>query len=91
MSELEYGVPPEQRLPSWRAIASAWAVAVFILVLIAGIGAHVLMRPAAETGSGMAGVVIPRHEAACDPTAPVMSRCRELSPKPFEVPPISGW
>jgi hypothetical protein len=90
MDEFGFYRGEAQRIPGWRGIASAWAVALFVVALFAGFDALASWRPAPAYGIG---VVIPRHDPACEAAAlPALPKgCPGAAFEPRQVPPISGW
>lgn len=77
--------PPiaERSLGGWRVIASAWAIALVIVLLFAGAEALASKHVAAPRQQSLAGVVIPRHDPSCagpgDVTASATSNCRNTA------------
>jgi hypothetical protein len=55
----------ERYLGGWRVIASAWAIALAIIVLFAGVEAMASRHVTPVPGAALAGVVIPRHDPSC--------------------------
>jgi hypothetical protein len=58
-------------LGGWRVIASAWAMAVVIVLAFAGVGALASFYDASPSQQELAGAVIPRHDPNC--ASPVVS------------------
>jgi hypothetical protein len=55
----------ERYLGGWRVIASAWAIALAIVVLFAGVEAMASRHGTPVQAAALAGVVIPRHDPSC--------------------------
>jgi hypothetical protein len=94
MTEIElyqdaaYGGEP--RVPNWRVIASAWAIALLIVVLFAGFDALASWRQPAMAQE--IGAMIPRHNPACDAAAPAMPAkgCPPAVSQPLDSQPPWG-
>jgi hypothetical protein len=69
----------ERFLGGWRVIASAWAMAIVIVVLFAGVEALASHHVAPPQTTALIGAVIPRHDPSCggpgDVTAAATPNC----------------
>lgn len=66
--EIELGrgaAPAESQFSGWRVVASAWLVAILLLVLFAGVQAVASLHTSSPHRAGLAGAVIPRHDPSC--------------------------
>jgi hypothetical protein len=68
-----------QNFGDWRGIISAWAIALFIVMLFAGVQAVASLRGMSPHQASLAGTVIPQHDPACAgpvvPNAAAYSQC----------------
>jgi hypothetical protein len=68
-----------ERYLGWRVVASAWAMAVVLVLLFAGVQALASKHVIAPQQQSLAGVVIPRHDPSCagpgDHLASATSNC----------------
>lgn len=55
----------ERYFGGWRGVASAWAVALFFLVLFAGVQALASRHGVSARQESLAGAMIPRHNPGC--------------------------
>jgi hypothetical protein len=55
----------ERSFGGWRIVASAWVVAVVIVMLFAGVQAFASRHGVSPRQENFAGVVIPRHDPSC--------------------------
>jgi hypothetical protein len=62
----------------WRGVVSAWAVAIFVVVVFVGFQAMASLHHIAPHASQLAGAVIPRHDPTCSD-----GQCR-AAPGPFD-------
>ena len=73
----------ERFLGGWRVIASAWAMAMVIVVLFAGVEALASHHIAPVRTTALIGAVIPRHDPSCggpgDVTATATPNCAVTS------------
>ncbi len=80
---------------AWRGIVSAWAIAVFVVILFAGVQALASLHGISPRQAGLTHAVIPRHDPACaGPAVPGPAgdtQCR-ASAAPFDPAFVdSGW
>jgi hypothetical protein len=79
----------EARTLGWRGIASAWAIVLLILALFAGFDVLASLRPAPAHA---VGIMIPRHDPACDAAVGVATlpkacvRRTQERPEPADLP-----
>lgn len=73
----------DQNFGDWRGIFSAWAIAVFVVILFIGVQAVAALRGVSPHQASFAGAAqVPRHDPAC--AGPVVanesadSQCRLL-------------
>lgn len=59
----------ERVLGGWRVVASAWLMAIVIVVLFAGVQALASRHSPSPRQENLAGAVIPRHDPGCDNAA----------------------
>jgi hypothetical protein len=81
--EIERGSGPalaERSFGGWRIVASAWVVAIVIVMLFAGVQALASRHSASPHALSLVGVVIPRHDPSCaeaaELTAAVSRACQ---------------
>jgi hypothetical protein len=55
----------ERYLGGWRVIASAWAMAMVIVMMFAGVEALASRHVTVPQHAALVGVVIPRHDPSC--------------------------
>jgi hypothetical protein len=80
---------------AWRGIVSAWAIAVFVVILFAGVQALASLYGVSPRQASLTHVVIPRHDPACaGPAVPGSggdNQCR-ASAAPFDPAFVdAGW
>lgn len=86
-----------RRPPSgnWRAVVSAWVVAILALLALAGYQALASRHDPSPHAQSLAGAVIPQHDPTCSgpivPHAGPGEGCRAWAAPYGEVPPDSGW
>jgi hypothetical protein len=68
----------EQDTSPWRGVVSAWAVAIFVVVVFAGFQALAALHHTPPHPPHLAGAVIPRHDPICSD-----GQCR-APPGPFD-------
>jgi hypothetical protein len=55
----------ERSFGGWRVIASAWAIAIIVVLLFSGVQALASRHAVAPQQTSLVGAVIPRHDAGC--------------------------
>jgi hypothetical protein len=60
----------DQRLGGWRVVASAWALLLLFLLLLAGVSAVACPRGGVQPDRHLAGAVIPQHDPCVGPGVP---------------------
>ncbi len=70
----------EKTFGIWRTVAAAWAMAVILVLLFAGVQALASRHGVAPRDASLAGAVIPRHDPSCagalDAMAPSAGGCQ---------------
>ncbi len=71
----------ERQVSGWAGVASAWALVLLFLLLLAGVGAVACPRGDVQPHRHLAGVVIPQHNPCIGPgvaSAPVVDGCENI-------------
>ena len=80
----------DRRDSGWRIVASAWALVLALLVVLAGTGAMECLRNTSQPDRPPAGAVIPQHDPCVGPgiaSAPGVDGCESV---PLRRD-FSGW
>jgi hypothetical protein len=83
-ARLEEGVV-DRRVGGWDIVASAWALVLMLMVLLAGIGVLACLRSASQPDRPFAGAVIPQHDPCVElglASAPGPDGCDSIPLKP---------
>jgi hypothetical protein len=55
----------ERSFSGWRVVASAWALAIMVVLLFSGVQALASRHATVPQQSSLVGAVIPRHDSGC--------------------------
>jgi hypothetical protein len=75
----------DRRVGGWDIVASAWALVLMLMVLLAGIGVLACVRSPSQPDRPIAGAVIPEHDPCIAPglaSAQGVDGCDSIPLKP---------